>query len=228
MHIGLIGGIGPAATEFYYRGLVSRRPASRQLNLTIAHADMNALLENMASEDADQQAQLFRRHVEQLAGAGAEIAAVTSIAGHFCFRELEAVSPLPLVNALKLLRDEIQQRGLTRVGLLGSRIAMDSALYGSITGVETVLPQGDDFDKVSDEYIAMARAQTATAAQRALFFDVGSRLCSDQSAEVVILAGTDMFLAFAGQEQGFEVIDCAEIHIMALARFVGQSAEHLA
>ena len=28
MHIGLIGGIGPAATDFYYRGLIDRHVAA--------------------------------------------------------------------------------------------------------------------------------------------------------------------------------------------------------
>jgi aspartate/glutamate racemase len=44
MHIGLIGGIGPAATEFYYRGLVARHAASgTHLELTIDHADLREL-----------------------------------------------------------------------------------------------------------------------------------------------------------------------------------------
>ncbi len=43
------------------------------------------------------------------------------------------------------------------------------------------------------------------------------------NAEVVILAGTDMFLAFAGTEPGFEVIDSAEVHIEALACLGKQS-----
>ena len=39
MHIGLIGGIGPAATEFYYRGLTDRHAKSgTRLELTIANA----------------------------------------------------------------------------------------------------------------------------------------------------------------------------------------------
>ena len=44
MHIGLIGGIGPGATDFYYRRLIStfaRKNAT--LELTIVHADTNAL-----------------------------------------------------------------------------------------------------------------------------------------------------------------------------------------
>jgi aspartate racemase len=225
MHIGLIGGIGPAATEFYYRGLVRNcTAASSGLELTIAHADMNVLLRNMTADAPDEQARVFRHHVEQLAGAGATIAAVTSIAGHFCFRELEAISPLPLVSALTTLGLEIERRGLRRVGLLGSQIAVESKLYGSLTGVEIVLPKGDDMSSVSEEYIAMARSQCATESQRELFFSVGARLCSEQDAEVVILAGTDMFLAFAGAKPGFEVIDCAEVHIQALAELAQKSA----
>jgi aspartate racemase len=218
MHIGLIGGIGPAATEFYYRGLVGIHSAtSCPLELTIAHADMGVLLGNLAAGTPEKQANVFRHHVEQLAGAGATVAAVTSIAGHFCFRELEAISPLPLISALTTLAQELDRRELSRVGLLGSKAAMETRLFGTVTGVEVVLPRGDDLFSVSDEYFAMAGAQRATAAQRELFFTAGARLCSEQGAEVVILVGTDMFLAFAGTEPGFEFIDSAEVHIQALA-----------
>jgi len=228
MHIGLIGGIGPAATEFYYRGLVGNHAVdSAGLELTIVHADMNVLLSNMTADARDKQAKVFCHHVEQLARAGAVTAAVTSIAGHFCFRELEAISPLPLVSALKTLGAEIERRGLRRVGLLGSKVAIESRLYGSVTGVEIVLPNDDEMNSVSEEYFAMAKTQCATEAQRKLFFTVGAGLCSEQHAEVVILAGTDMFLAFAGAKPGFEVVDCAEVHIQALAELASKNVSRL-
>lgn len=228
MHIGLIGGIGPAATEFYYRGLVGKHSAtSTPLELTIAHADMYALLENMTAGAADEQAKIFCHHVEQLAGAGATVAAVTSIAGHFCFSELESISPLPIVSALATLRLEIERRGISRVGLLGSKIAIKSKLYGSVEGVEIVLPSDDDIHLVNDAYFAMAKEQRANSAQRDLFFKVGDRLCSKQKAEIVILAGTDMFLAFAGANPAFDVIDCAEVHIKALTSLVEGSSPEL-
>jgi aspartate racemase len=46
MHIGLIGGIGPAAMDFYYRRLISTF-ASKQaaLDLTIVHADTPAVVQ---------------------------------------------------------------------------------------------------------------------------------------------------------------------------------------
>ena len=46
MQIGLIGGIGPAATDFYYRRLIrvfAQKKSS--LELTIVHADTPTLLE---------------------------------------------------------------------------------------------------------------------------------------------------------------------------------------
>ena len=53
MHIGLIGGIGPAATEYYYRGLIARHTRSgTPLELTIAHADVRELAQNLANNDA--------------------------------------------------------------------------------------------------------------------------------------------------------------------------------
>ena len=223
MHIGLIGGIGPAATVFYYRGLIEAHScAPDPLELTIAHADTKAMLRNLFANEPQTQARLFQRHVEQLAAAGAEVAAVTSIAGHFCIGELESISPLPLVNALTAIGEALQRRGLRKVGLLGSTPAMQTRLYGTVTGPEVVLPQGDDLTSVGEQYIAMAGAQHATDAQRELFFSVGARLCSEQGAEAVLLAGTDLFLAFDGAEPGFPVIDSAEVHIEALSQLAAR------
>jgi len=219
MHIGLIGGIGPAATEFYYRGLVRARSSSaRPLELTIAHANMDVLLSNLAAGAPDAQAQVFLHHAQQLKGAGAEVLAVTSIAGHFCIVELEAISPLPLVNALGTVREELERRGLRRIGLLGSQAAMETGLYGALSEFDLVLPSSDDLPRVGQEYLAMARAQRAQESQRELFFRVGADLYSQQEAQVVVLAGTDMFLAFGDSDPGFEVIDSADVHIESLAR----------
>ena len=47
MHIGLIGGIGPAATEFFYRHLVRHHEAAgRRMDLTIVHAHVHTLAAN--------------------------------------------------------------------------------------------------------------------------------------------------------------------------------------
>ncbi len=219
MHIGLIGGIGPAATEFYYRGLVDAHAAAGQvMELTIVHADLGQLTENMSKGAAQQQAEAFLPLVQRLQAAGADVAAVTSMGGHFCIRELAAISPLPLINLMPEMTAELTRRGLRRVGLLGTRTVMKSHIYGAIPALEVVLPQGDDFGATHAVYAAMARAGRATDQQRELFFSVGSGLCRNRGAEAVVLVGTDLCLAFDGRDPGFPVIDSAHIHVDALYR----------
>jgi aspartate racemase len=97
MHIGLIGGIGPAATDFYYRRLISTFASKKAaLELTIVHADAPTLLSNLARNDAAAQVVIYTRLTNRLVAAGAECVVVTSIAGHFCIDAFKAASRSPL------------------------------------------------------------------------------------------------------------------------------------
>ena len=138
MHIGLIGGIGPAATEFYYRGLIDRHANSNtHLELTIVHADVREMARNLANRDARKQAEIFGRLIGRLAAAGADVAAVTSMGGHFCIRELEPISPLPLLNALPAVDAAIKRRSFGTVGIIGTRMVMETRLYGAISSASS-------------------------------------------------------------------------------------------
>jgi aspartate racemase len=151
-----------------------------------------------------------------LAAAGASFAAVTSMGGHFCIRELEAISPLPLLNAIPAVDAAIRQRNLRTIGVLGTRTVMETGLYAGISSAGIVRPEGDALDLVHKAYIEMAIVGRVTDAQRRVFFSIGQHLCRAQGAEAVMLGGTDLFLAFQGQDCGFPVLDCAEIHVEAI------------
>ncbi len=71
MHIGLIGGIGPAATEFYYRNLVKRHAeAGTVMDLTIVHADTKTLIGNFVKRDYDAQVDDYMKYVGRLQATG--------------------------------------------------------------------------------------------------------------------------------------------------------------
>jgi aspartate racemase len=219
MHVGLIGGIGPAATEFYYRGLVRAfAAASRKLELTIVNAEVRDMTRNMEARDPKAQASIFAELIGRLKAAGAKAAAVTSMGGHFCIRELMAISPLPLINAIPELDAHFRAMGVKRIGILGSRAVMESKFYGGVTSVDIVAPKGSDLDEVHARYVAMATAAVATDADRRFFLEAGEKLVRDQSADVVVLSGTDLFLAFDGASPDYRVADAAEIHIGAIVR----------
>ncbi|MEM7017691.1 MAG: aspartate/glutamate racemase family protein [Pseudomonadota bacterium] len=227
MHIGLIGGIGPAATEFYYRKLIdAHKLAGQPLDLTIVNAETTALVQNMEDGAPEKQVATYLKLAKRLHAAGAEAMVISSIGGHFCVKEFEPVSPLPLIKIIPALKAELTNKNLKRIGLLGSRVSMATKLYGGIEGIEIVVPPGNDLDAVHDAYITMAGVGSVTQQQRELFFNMGKTLCEEQGAEAIVLSGTDLFLAFDGQDCGFTTIDSALAHINAILKAsLGAAAE---
>ena len=218
MHIGLIGGIGPAATEFYYHHLSgAHAQAHRALDLTMANADAGELIRNLRAGARDEQAAAFAGLTRRLQAAGAEVVVVTSIAGHFCIREFEAISPLPVLSIVPAVREKLERLGLGRVGLVGTRVAMASRLFDGLTGFDVRVPAGADFDATDREYLDMAMTGGVTEHHREFFFRVGRDL-HREGAEAVLLAGTDLCLVFDGRDCGFPTVDCALAHVEAITR----------
>ena len=218
MHIGLIGGIGPAATVFYYERLVEAFASSnRALELTIVNSEVRRLLRNLDCDGRYDQANEFLRHANRLLAARAECVAITSMGGHFCIREFEPICPLPIISGIDAMQREIASRGMRRVGLLGTRAVMSSLLYGSLPEVDVISPEGASLDSAHEEYIAIGSTGHVTEQQRERLFKFIAELC-DRGAEAVILGGTDLNVAFRGQECEFPIIDCAQVHIDAIVR----------
>jgi aspartate racemase len=216
MHIGLIAGIGPAATDFYYRGLYDRYAAAgRPFDLTMAHADVRTMSRNLSDKKPKQQAEVFAGLIGRMKTAGAEIAAVTSMGGHFCIDELLPISPLPLVHGIHAVDAAIAKSGLKKIGIMGNRLVMATRLYGGVSSAELITPEGDMFDQVANAYMAMAQAGRVVDAQRQVFFKAGDALMK-RGAQAVMLGGTDLFLAFQGRPPPFPLVDCADIHVDAI------------
>jgi aspartate racemase len=218
MHIGLIGGIGPAATEVYYRALVrAYAAAGRRLDLTIVNADLREMAANLEAGRAAEQAAIFAGYVDQLRAGGCAAAALTSMGGHFCIKELEAISALPLISAIPALDSYFATLGAARIGVLGTRRVMESRLYG-LASAEVVAPPVDEFATIHGAYVALAAAGFATPDQRALFHAAAIELHANQGAEVVVLGGTDLSVAFTDTDLGFPIVDSALVHADAIAR----------
>ena len=217
MHIGLIGGIGVAATIVYYQRLTSAvSQLGGKLELTVSHGDIQTLIENNLADIREPQAQIFAQQVESLKRAGAEVAALTSLGAHYCYQELEAISSLPLVSGVAPLDAYFVAKGIGRIGLLGTRIVMRSRLYGQLAHTEGVALD-DEIETIGQTYQDVAVAGACSPEQRDLFLDAGRRMVRDHGAEVIVLAGTDLNLAFDGVEPGYPVIDALDVHVDRLA-----------
>lgn len=217
MHIGLIGGIGPASTLVYYQRLCARmRELEAPLDLTIVQADVHTLIANNLADRRDEQAAVYAVLIDRLKAAGAECVGITSLGGHFCFDETAAIASLPLVSAVAPLDDYFASQDITRVGLLGTRVVMRTRLYGQLHRTSAVACD-DDIERLGQTYQDIAVAGVCTDEQRELFFAAGRRMVDEQGAEAIVLAGTDLGLAFGGRETGYRVIDALDVHVALLA-----------
>ncbi|MGZ2258373.1 aspartate/glutamate racemase family protein [Roseobacter sp. A03A-229] len=217
MHLGLIGGIGPAATVAYYQRLTARmREIGQPLDLTIVNADADTLVRNNRADARQAQAEIYAKLIDRLKAAGAACAAITSLGGHFCYAETEAISTLPLISAVAPLDASFAAQGFGTVGLLGTDVVMRTKLYGQLTQTAAVFPQ-DNREAVGQAYVDMAIRGHCSEDDRALFFEAGRCMVEDQGAEAIVMAGTDLNLAFDGHDPGYKVIDALDVHVALLA-----------
>ena len=213
MHIGLIGGIGPAATISYYKRLVEKFGNSRlPLKLTIEHADMSVLLKNAVHERRVAQAEIFAQHLRNLAAAGCDIGLITALTGHFCYEETRKRSPIMLLNGTAIIDTFCQENNIKVLGLLGSPSVLKTKLFGLLQTAEVIVPK-NRIDEVGDTYMSLAQTGVCTTAQRRLLFNAGETMVKDQHAEAVLLAGTDLGLAFDDESPGFSVVNALQLHV---------------
>ena len=94
-------------------------------------------------------------------------------------------------------------------------MVMDTRAYGRIAAAQVLLPDEPEREAVHCAYRDMAVPGRVTPAQREVFFAAGRGLMS-RGAEAIILGGTDLFLAFDGQDCGFATLDSARVHVEAI------------
>jgi len=217
MHIGLIGGIGVAATVVYYQRLTAAAAARgvAKLELTIVHGEIQELIRNNLADRRIEQAQAFLALATRLKDADCDCVALSSLGAHFCLAELAALSPLPIVSAVAPLDAHFVEQGIRRVGLLGTRVVMRTRLYGQLARTDAIALD-EEIEILGQTYQDVAVAGACSATQRALFLDAGQRMI-DAGADAIVLAGTDLNLAFDGQDPGYAVIDALDVHVALLA-----------
>jgi aspartate racemase len=209
-NLGLIGGLGPGATVHYYKELVKAKAGE----MVIIHADMDHVLGCVQRGERLELAEYFARLIDRLAGGGADVAAISAITPHFCIRDLEKISALPLVNIIEVVGNEIRSRGYKRVALFGTRFVVESRMFGMLDGIDVLVP--DQIDAIHDAYMKTVEGGTEGR-------DVLTRIALELPVEAIVLAGTDLSLIFDETNTNFPHVDCAKVHIQAIVRSLGAS-----
>jgi aspartate racemase len=217
--LGLLAGLGPAATVDYYMRLVAafakRRVTPR---IVMSHAEANVVRELVNAADVERLAAYLAEHVRIVAKAGADFAAIPAVAPHLCAAELERQTPIPLIDVITEFGGELKRQGLRRIGMLGSRWVMESRFYDRLKDVELVPLQADEITVVHDIYMSFVTNARARPAEVDELRTIAKRAIARDKLQAIALAGTDLAVAFDETSAGFPAIDCARVHIDAMVK----------
>ncbi len=152
-----------------------------------------------------------------MAAGGAEVSAIVAVTPHICAKQLEAISPLPLVNMLDEVPRAVRARGLKRVALLGTRFTIETQMFGCLDGIEVVRLNADETDKIHQIYVDFVTGRGSDA-QKEELRQLAQTFVKRDGAEAVLIAGTDLSTVFTESNAGFPLVDCAHVHIDAIVQ----------
>jgi aspartate racemase len=215
--LGLIGGLGPAATVYYYRGLIAAHAAAGvRERMLIAQADVDRARPLAEANDLDGLARYLNGFIEQLAAGGAELTAIVAITPHICAAQLVKLSRLPLIDMVSEVDIAVRARGLKRVALFGTKSTVGSKMFGRLS-VDVVLPNADEIERIHNAYLDVVYGRD-TPATIDVLREMAHTLMTREGAEAVLLAGTDLSTVMNEENAGFPTLDCAGVHIAAITK----------
>src|SRR5213596_2152501 len=97
--LGLVGGLGPNATVYYYNGLIAAHKAhGRVARMLIAHADVDHGRPLAEANKLDELARYLNGFIDATAAGRAEMAAIVAITPHICTAQLTPLLRIPLID----------------------------------------------------------------------------------------------------------------------------------
>jgi len=223
--VGVLGGMGPAATADFYTKLVRRTPATRdQDHLRVVIWADPTVPDRVSSvrDGTDTAYPALLYGAERLREAGATLAAMPCHTAHFFLDRLQADSNLRFVDMVDETVAAVNGRvdPVRRVGLLATAGTLTSGLYQkrlADAGVGVVTPDDDTQQRLA-RAIAFVKSDDARSARPLVEQAIGH--LRDAGADVVVLACTELPLALAGSEfaDGATVLDPTDLLALAVVR----------
>jgi aspartate racemase len=216
--LGLIGGLGPGATVYYYRGLLAAHDAQARVpRMLIAHADVNRVMTAAGAKDFTGLADYLAGLIGDMKAGGAEVTAIVALTPHICVPQLAPISPLPLIDMVSEVAAEISARGLRRVAMFGTRFTVETRMFGRLDGVDVVMPQPGEIELIQNIYADVVAARSSPT-QIDELRRLARTFIERDGAEAILLAGTDLSTVFDQTNIDFPAIDCAAVHIKAITK----------
>lgn len=197
--LGVLGGLGPQATDFFYNGVIEHTDASCDQEhidmIILSHATTPDRTKAIMTGDDRELIESLVKDVQTLEKAGAANIAIPCNTSHYFYEQMQAAVHIPIIH---MIRESVRYaqgkyEGVKRIGIMGTDGTIQTGIYDrecERAGVTAVHPstarQQDVMHIIYDEIKAGERGS------RHLFNGVVDELTKELGCEVVILACTEL------------------------------------
>ena len=211
--VGILGGMGPAATVDFYGKLIQETPAAKDqdhLQVVIwADPSVPDRSQNLIS-NGDDPIPWLRCGIRALTEAGCDLLAVPCNTAHAFVPDLAREAGIELVSIVEVTADAIAAQGIDVVGVLATTGTLRSLLYTDalrLRGITVLEPTSEDQTRVMAAIHAVKRG---VAGQDQALIDVAASLTA-QGAERIVAACTELVLALGNHHADVAMIDPARL-----------------
>src|SRR6185436_10226316 len=154
-HIGIVS-VNYEGTALCYRSICTEAVALlgeyQHPQITIHSFPLGDYMRFVSELDWEGVAGLLLESAEKVARAGADFAICPANTMHEAFKFMRSRSPIPWLHIVEVVGDAAAKRGLSKLGVLGTKFLMEGNLYAealSKRGIEAVIPESEQREQIN-------------------------------------------------------------------------------
>jgi aspartate racemase len=224
--IGMLGGMSWESTASYYRmlneGIKQRLGGLHSARICMHSVDFAEIETLQHQGDWQATADILCDAARSIEAGGADFLMICTNTMHKVAPQIEAAVSIPLLHIADATAERLQEDGIMRVGLLGTRFTMEQEFYkGRLSeryGIEVVVPGTAQRELVHDViYNELCLGRVEDASRRA-YLSVIDEL-AQQGAQGVILGCTEIAMLVAQRDTSVRLYDTTAIHAQKAVAF---------
>jgi len=225
--IGIVGGIGPASTLDYYKGIIEGYRAGGIRDdyplMVIDSLNLTEMYNLVSTKQWDLFTAKLVDSIESLAASGAEFAAMAANTAHIVFDEVTKQSPLPLISIVEETCKYATARNCKSVVILGTAFTMSSGLYSEAFakyGISAFVPPADEQQAIHGIIFPNLQEGIVLPEDKKTMLQIAKRMIREHDADALILGCTELPLIIKNEDLDTLLLDTTQIHIDAILSYM--------
>jgi len=224
--LGILGGVGPMATAYFYELLTSLTKADcdqEHIDIVISSRattpDRTAFITGASDEDP---LSAMIPDAKKLVDFGAELIAIPCNTAHYFYDRLAESVDIPILNIIEESVNYLKSRGVKRFGLLATDGTVNSRTYQRYCegkGIECIVPDGIRQARVME--IIYNQIKCGAPVDMESFYEVAHYMRSI-GCEKLILGCTELSLIKKNEGLGDFYVDSLECLAVSTIRACGK------